>query len=33
MSTAQDNLVIDGDGFIRVSDAKKRYFGGAMSLR
>jgi hypothetical protein len=33
MSTTGDNHVVSAEDFIRVSTAKKRYFGGAMSLR
>ena len=33
MSTTGDNHVVSAEDFIRVSTAKKQYFGGAMSLR
>ena len=33
MSTTGDNHLVSAEDFIRVSTAKKRYFGGAMSLR
>ena len=33
MSTTGDNHVASAEDFIRVSTAKKRYFGGTMSLR